>query len=144
MNRRSVILRETMVSIVINLAITAGFFFAFFGLGSPVDGAAYGKDFLPQSFMVALMGALIPGLLVRRGSSARIPPVVVRAVLLALGALLVGVVCWWAFARIGSLQPLPALVMKLAYAAVLSMIVTPISVGATLATMCKVTGGARS
>ncbi|UUR09365.1 hypothetical protein [Sphingomonas glaciei] len=144
MNRHVIILRETMVSIVINMAITAGFFFALFGLSGPIDGAAYGKDFLPQSFMVALMGALIPGLLVRRGSAARIPPVVVRAVLLALGALLIGFVCWWLFARVGSLQPVPALVIKLVYAAILSMIVTPISVGATLAAMGTVTAGARS
>lgn len=135
MNRRAIILRETIVSIVINMAITAGFFFALFGLGGRIDGAAYGQDFLPQSFMVALMGALIPGLLVRRGSGAPITRVIVRAVLLAVGALLVGFLCWWLFARTGSLKPVPALIIKLAYAAILSVIVTPISVGATMTDM---------
>lgn len=132
MTRQRIIVRETIVSIVINLVITAGFFFALFGLGGAADSWTYGRDFLPQSFMVALMGSLIPGLLVRRGSGLRIAPVIGRAVLLAVCALAVGLVAWGICARIGSVPPGPALLIKLAYAAILSAVVTPIAVRAAL------------
>ena len=60
------LVRETAISMAINGVLSAVFYFAFFhGLAKvPVWGVGnYAFDFVPQSFMVALMGTLVPGLL---------------------------------------------------------------------------------
>lgn len=132
MNRRAILLRETLLSAAINAAIAAALFFALFGLAQPVAAGPYGRDFLPQSFMVGLMGSLIPGLLLRRthGGSAR--GVVVRALLLALGALGLGAVIFVAVRNGPPIAAPLALAIKLAHAVVLSAVVTPIAVRAVL------------
>lgn len=128
MNAR-VLLREAVVSIVINVAITIGFFFAVFGLSAPIPGGAFGADFLPQAFFVALMGTLIPSLLIRRGSGTAIAPVIVRAFLLAIGSVIVaGGGAWLAFSHVASVPAAPALGIKIAFAAILSAVVTPYAV----------------
>lgn len=63
---RALVLRETLISMAINMAISAGFFLAVFGLGGTVSSRLLALDCLPQSFMVGLMGALMPALMVRR------------------------------------------------------------------------------
>ena len=129
MNDRGIVLRETMVSIVVNVAITIAFFFLFFGLGAPIAAVAFGRDFLPQAFMVALMGTLIPGLLVRRGRDTAIATVVMRSVVLAVTALIVaGGGALLFFSRGGVVDPHAGLVIKIVFAAALSAIVTPIAV----------------
>ncbi|MBO9580438.1 MAG: hypothetical protein J7498_06065 [Sphingobium sp.] len=60
--------REATISAAINAVLSAGFFFAFFGLRDVTMWSAPGFviDFIPQGFMVGLMAALVPGLLARR------------------------------------------------------------------------------
>lgn len=133
MSSRAIIFRETLVSVAINVAISIAFFFAVFGLAAPIDGASFGRDFLPQAFMVALMGTLIPSLLIRRGSGTAIAPVVLRSLLLALAALaLAGGGAWLFFARGGTVEPYAGLFMKIIFAALLSAVVTPVAIHQTL------------
>ena len=124
-----VLLRETLVSIAINVAITIGFFFAGFGLQAPIAGSSFGIDFLPQAFFVALMGTVIPGLLIRRGSGTAIAPVVLRSILLALASVIVaGGGAWLLFSQVATVPAGPALGIKIAFAAILSAVVTPYAV----------------
>lgn len=133
MSRQAIVLRETLVSAVINVAISVAFFFAVFGLATPIDGARFGRDFLPQAFMVALMGTLIPSLLVRRGSGTAITPVVLRSLLLAVASLvLAGGGAWLFFSAGEAVEPHAGLAMKIIFAAVLSAIVTPVAIHQTL------------
>lgn len=60
-----IIRRETALSVVINIAISVAMFALVFGFSGPAAvrgprGLAF--DFLPQAFMVALMGSLVPAL----------------------------------------------------------------------------------
>ena len=129
MSHRAILVRETLISLVINVAITIGFFFFMFGLGAPIAGPAFGFDFLPQAFFVALMGTIIPGLLVRRGSGTAIAPVIVRSLLLALGSLVVaGGLAVLIFSQISAVGAVTGLAIKIAFAAGLSAIVTPFAV----------------
>ena len=134
MNPRRIILRETLVSVAINAVISAGFFFATFGLPTPIPAEALGLDFLPQSFMVTLMGCLIPSLLVRRQSGQSARPIVLRALLIAVLVLVVAgggamLVC---MALGGDWAALPALVIKVLFGALLAAIATPVAVAAAL------------
>lgn len=129
MNVRAILLRETLISIVINVAITIAFFFGVFGLRAPIAGPSFGLDFLPQAFFVALMGTIIPGLLIRRGSGTAIAPVVLRSILLALGSLvLAGGAAVLLFSHVAVIAAGPGLGIKIAFAAILSAIVTPYAV----------------
>lgn len=133
MSTRAIILRETLVSVVINVVISIAFFFAAFGLGASIDGARFGVDFLPQALMVALMGTLIPGLLVRRGRGTAIRPVVLRSIVIALTSLvLAGGGAWLVFSAVATIDPNAGLAIKIVFSAVLSLLVTPIAVRAAL------------
>lgn len=140
--------RETAVSIVINTALSAGFFFLAFGGQDPVQLWGAGQwifDFLPQSFMIALMSSLVPGALARRARKdgklaydpgaggamiARLPDrlithaLVMAVVAAALGTALMAAV----FLAIGldALPKMSALLLKMAYGAIEAIIVTPI------------------
>ena len=134
MSKRKIVLRETLVSIVINIAISVGFFFLVFGLAKPIDGSEFGRDLWPQSFMVALMGTMIPSLLIRRGTAAPVEQVIQRSVMLAVASLVIaGGAAWLIFSNVDTVQPLLALVIKFLFAALLSAVVTPIAVIRTLA-----------
>lgn len=64
--RRRELRRETLISIAINMPLTLVIFAAMFGfrVAPPLHGiGSFGFDFVPQSFMLALMGSLVPGLL---------------------------------------------------------------------------------
>lgn len=138
MSHRAILLRETLISMAINAAITAAFFFALFGLGHPIAAEAYGRDFLPQSFMVALMGTLIPGLLLRRVHGGRVGAIVMRSVLLAAFALGLGVLIFLALRNAAPIDAAWGLALKLGYSVGLSAIVTPIAVRAVLIGKAKV------
>ena len=74
---RRLLLRETAISVAINTALSAAFFVVVFGTRHPVQLAAYGTDFPMQAFMIALMGSLVPSLLLRRrmgGAAGRVLP----------------------------------------------------------------------
>ena len=66
MSHTAYIRRETLVSMVINGVLSLAFFIAVFGRTSPVALWGMGHwvfDFIPQSFMIALMSTLVPGAL---------------------------------------------------------------------------------
>jgi len=129
MTTRAILVRETLISIAINVAITIAFFFAMFGLSAPIVGSSFGIDFLPQAFFVSLMGTIIPGLLIRRGTGTAIAPVVLRSAALALASLaLAGGGAWLIFSQFAAVPAGIALAIKIAFAAILSAIVTPYAV----------------
>jgi hypothetical protein len=134
------ILRESVVSALINAAISAGFFAAFFaGIPSiPVWGVGnYAFDFVPQTFAVALMSALVPCLLARTGKtkaavapsfrSSSVPEIVIRALSWAVAAVLVAAGATAIALHLSGLVEIeagPAFAFKLIYGAVLGGIVT--------------------
>ena len=64
--------RETLVSALINGAISAGFFVLSFGGIDPILLAGFGNyafDFIPQSLAIGIMATLVPGLLARKAAA---------------------------------------------------------------------------
>ncbi|MFD1949803.1 hypothetical protein ACFSGX_03350 [Sphingomonas arantia] len=134
MNPGAIVLRETLLSMAINVAITLAFFFAMFGLSGMIVPRDFAFDFLPQSFMVALMGTIIPGVLIGRKGKAPLQPIVLRALGLALASLAIGGGgAYLLFANGAPIAPATGLAIKVIYSAVLSAIVTPIAVRGALA-----------
>ena len=141
--------RETLVSVVINTALTFAFFCLVFGLGRrvPVWGVgAFVFDFGPQAFMIALMATLVPGALariaLRKGlvapwhGGSRLPRVLAwRALMMAVLSALIavgGVAALMTVTGWTILSPLFALLAKLGFAVVLAVIVTPPGLRAAL------------
>jgi hypothetical protein len=144
------IIVETLIGMAINAAISAGFAFFVFGGRAAVglwgtDGLAL--DFVPQTFMVALMSALIPSLLTRRrvaagaiharGAPSLLPRnLLLRALLLALLAttLLGGGATMILAVLLSGPVPFAALLpFKIAYGALVSALITPLALQAALA-----------
>lgn len=141
--------RETLVSALVNGAISLGFFLAVFGGSGPivVPGIGdYAFDFLPQSFVIGLMASLVPGLLARKaivsgrpGGFAFAAPaagVIVRqAIVTALIALAAGAVValfTLAVSRTGTIGHGAGLVVKVAYGAALGAVTTHLTLGRLL------------
>lgn len=144
-NNRAYLRKQTLISIVITMAISAGFFLLIFGSTNPIAVWAphnLALDFLPQSGAASFMAALMPALQTRaaiaKGKLPGTPPsvrsIVVRAIMLALLALgLAGIV-------IGALQLSgiatfawgTAFAIKVAYGALLGLVITPPAVRAVL------------
>jgi len=142
---RGYVRRQTLISIVITMAISAGFFLAVFGRTDPIavwapDNLAL--DFLPQAGAASFMAALMPALQTRaamiKGKLPGTPPtvrsIVVRAIMLALLALgLAGM-------AIGALQLNgiatfawgTAFAIKVAFGALLGLIITPLALRSVL------------
>lgn len=135
---------ETVISVIINVLISAGFMFLVFGRADSIDlwgphGLAL--DFVPQTFMITLMSVVVPTLLTRKrlagGQITRRTPrarqwpknLALRAALLAVGMTLVlGSAATLLLASIWS-GPLPfwhVFAGKLAYGALTAVIATPI------------------
>ncbi len=136
MTPTGIVRRETGISIVINTILSIAFFLGVFGLARPAPLAALGPDFLPQSFMVALMGCLVPGVLVRRRLRGPLRDVVVRALVIAAAALVVAGGGAWALCLAfapAALPPAAALAVKALFGAALAAVTTPIAVRAALA-----------
>lgn len=143
------IARETAVSTAVNAAISAGFCWLVFGGDgrAPVWGAGgLVVDYLPQGFMVGLMGALVPGLLGRRARatgrveglaapSAPATPVLrrsfVTAMACAAGATAVAAVLF-RVARITDVSFATALALKTGSGALIALVVTPPAIRAAL------------
>lgn len=144
------IIVETLIGMAINAAISAGFAIFVFGGRAEVglwgaDGLAL--DFVPQTFMVALMSALVPSLLTRRriaagaiharGAPAPLPRnLLLRALLLAsLATILLGggATLILAFLLSGPVAFGALLPLKIAYGALVSALVTPLALRAALA-----------
>lgn len=133
---------ETAISVVINVALSAVFTWTVFGGRAIIaaDGAkGFGLDFLPQTFMISLMSVVVPTLLTRKRLSAgrlssietrRSPwPLWMRAPLIAVAATLV---LGGSAALLSPMLAPQGLVfptlfgVKLAYGAIIAMLVTPI------------------
>ena len=141
--------RETLVSALINGAISVAFFLAMFGRSGPVPVWGVGNyafDFLPQSFAVGVMATLVPGLLCRRAlmsgghrSMSAVPPVgsiIARAFLHgAAAAVAGGALCSLALWLTGAdtIANAPAFVLKVAYGAALGALVTWVTLKRMLA-----------
>jgi hypothetical protein len=141
--------RETLVSILINGVLSLVFFLIVFGTATTVPSRGLhglAVDFIPQSFMIALMSTLVPGALtlrrVRVGTlprsslPTRLPArLVPRALLVAvlavlIGAGIAGAVVW--FTAPDTIGWLPALLIKLAYGGLLAAVTTPPGLRAAL------------
>jgi hypothetical protein len=148
---RRYIALETVISMIINIAFSALFFFLVFARSDHID--LWGKhgfalDYFPQTFMIALMSIIVPtiftrkrvngGRLARRGSAfgARLPrSVILRAILLACAACVtLGAVAVWITASFWSGEPAHSnlLLLKLAYGAVVAAVLTPVGLVAAL------------
>lgn len=135
MSSGAIILRETAISVAINGVLSMLFFLLVFGLTEPVMPTVLAPDFFPQSFMIALMGSLVPSLILRRRLGGAPWSIYRRSLALAIAAAILGggsgfAICQIQPARL--LSPWTALVIKTIYGAVLAAIVTPIAIGALL------------
>ena len=141
--------RETLISMVINTALSLAFFCLVFGLGRrvPVWGVGgYVFDFGPQAFMIGLMATLVPGALARNAlrkglvapwtGGSRLPhALLLRALAVAVASTLIAVgvsagmltIAGWTI-----LSPPLALLAKLTFGAALALVVTPPGLRAAL------------
>jgi hypothetical protein len=126
---KALIVRETALSVLINTVLSVLFFLLVFGPSAPVEPAAFGRDFLPQSFMIALMGSLVPTLILGRRTGAAVRPIILRALAFAVGGTFVGGGAFFAISVgfSGSLGPMAGLIIKAIYGGVLAAIVTPLA-----------------
>lgn len=144
------ILVETAISIAVNAAISAGFAWLVFGGRAGIglwgaDGLAL--DFVPQTFMISLMSVLVPTVLTRRRvrsgalphgeSFFRLPRnLFVRALLVAaLATALLGGAAAALLALLwsGPMGFAAGLPLKVAYGALIALLVTPPALRAALA-----------
>jgi hypothetical protein len=132
--QQAIVRRETAISVAINVVLSIGFFVALFGLAGPAAPVALARDFVPQAFMVALMGTLVPGLLVRAKVGGAVGAVVLRALGFAIGAALIaGGLAFLLVSRLAAPVPVaPAIAIKAVFGGVLAAIVTPPAVRAVL------------
>ena len=143
------ILRETIVSMVINTLFSLAFFLLVFTVGAPVrvwGVGGYAFDALPQSAAIAAMSTLVPGFiamrqiragrLARRNEASILPRNIwLRAVVVAMAAMALGGALSVAGLMLLGLRAIPweaALIAKLAYGAALAGIVTPPTLRAAL------------
>jgi hypothetical protein len=145
----SYVRRETRVSIAINAVLSLAFYVLFFGTSGRaaiggIGGLAF--DFIPQSFAITLMSALVPGVLTmgklacgqlapQPGRSPLPSSLLLRSLFLAAGAALAGtvvaliVVLGWGSS---TLAWHAGAAVKILYGALLASVVTPIGLRATL------------
>ncbi len=142
-SRSSYIRTETIISICINTVLSLGFvFFVFHGQARiPVLGAhGIVSDLVPQTFMVTLMGCLIPGLLTRKrllagdlawldhGLEIGVGQVVVTAFIAAIVVTVVIVgICWTLLPHViaGGLSFGHLVIAKVIFGASLAAFMTP-------------------
>lgn len=141
--------RETGVGVIIASVLTVLLFFVVFGGRATIPTWGPGGwvfDFVPQSFMIALMGTLVLGILTRRklraGVVAALPGttrlprnLVVRALSLAVASAALGTafVATVTFAaQQESLAFAVALTLKVAYGALLATLITSLGLRAAL------------
>ncbi len=142
MDHKTYIRRETMVSVAINCVLSALFFWVVFRGVDPVPTWGMGNwvfDFLPQSFMIALMSTLVPGAMagkaIRAGRIKADGPanwlpgnLPARALVMALVSATFGAGLIAAIVQgigVEQLSATTALVLKIIYGTILAGIVTP-------------------
>jgi len=142
--------RETLISIAINCFFSALFFFVVFGGKERIPVWGLGNwvfDFLPQSFMIALLSTIVPGAIaVKRLRSGRVQALghrsplprnlLLRGLVLAAVSAIVGAAAIALLVAAATdaahLEPVSALTLKIAYAALLSILITPPGLRAAL------------
>lgn len=146
---------ETKFSVVGSIAVTVLFYVLAFGLLEPVSVRGLGRyafDFLPQSFMTALICTWLPGLITRKraktGAIAPVAPFVGerRSVLLTglafgLASLILGgfVVAGMLYlSRIETIDWTIGLVGKILFAGIVAVIITPAGLRRLLGTRPQV------
>lgn len=142
---RTFVRKQTLISIVISMAISAVFFMLVFRSGNPIavwapDNLAF--DFLPQSGAAAFMAALMPALQARaaiakgqlHGTMPTIVSIVTRAIVLAVLALVLAgcVIVLLKFSGVAVFPRSTVLAIKVAYGALLGLIITPPALRAVL------------
>lgn len=127
--------REALISAGLNAALSAGMFQLVFGGSHKVSLDALGPDFLLQSFMISLMGSIVPGFMTLRALGARharaYRAVATRGLAVALTmALVLGGPAWIACAAlpIETIAATTALWVKTIFGAVLGLCVTLLAV----------------
>lgn len=150
MTHDAYIRKETLISMAINGVFSLTFFLIVFGQAATIPLWGVGNwvfDMLPQSFMITLMSTLVPGALTAKrlkagalqpsSQTSRLPrSLVLRALLLAISASLVGTALVAAIALVSSIEVLdwlPALILKVSYGVILAAVVTPIGLRSALA-----------
>ncbi|HTU12093.1 MAG TPA: hypothetical protein VMG08_14475 [Allosphingosinicella sp.] len=144
------IVTETLLSMAVNAAFSAGFAFLIFGGRSEIGlwgPSGLALDFAPQTFVIALMSVLVPTALTRRrmrsgalerssGASSRLPRnLLVRALLVAvLATLALGGAATLLLATNwpGPLTFAAVLPLKIVYGALVASVVTPLALRAAL------------
>jgi hypothetical protein len=132
------IARETAVSAGINGVLSLGFFSLMFGSPDTIAvwGASnYAFDFLPQSFAIGFMSAVVPSMMLRQAlAKGRLAPlvpaprsIVLRAFLTAVAALVLGsalaIGALWG-TGVETVDGLAALAFKVLYGAALGGFIT--------------------
>ena len=137
----SIINKETRISIIINMVLSAAFFFLAFGLSPKVLTTALpdqlALDFIPQSLAIGFFAALVPSLIMsgkRRkgqieGADSNAVPFktnLQRAIGFALAAGIAGLLLMLALPMVAvAMSYFPALKMKVIYGGLLAYLVTP-------------------
>lgn len=147
---RRYIVIETLISMAINAAFSAGFAFLMFGGRAEIGlwgPAGLALDFAPQTFVIAMMSVLVPTVLTRRrvrsgalapgnGAPSRLPDnLLLRAALVALAATIVlggAATALLAATWTGPLTFSAALLLKIIYGALVALAVTPPALRAAL------------
>ncbi|HKT74838.1 MAG TPA: hypothetical protein VJQ47_18270 [Steroidobacteraceae bacterium] len=148
--QRRYLLSETAISVAVNSAVSTLAFCLTFRDAGPVPVSAtpgIAQSLVPQSFMVGLMGALVPILLtrarLRRGQLATFPDVAAMSLPTAVGSsfcyaigatLVVGGPGLLLLPRLGpdAWPKAAAIVFSIAVGAALSMVITPLAVARML------------
>ena len=135
-----VIVRETILSALINAAISAFMAWLLFGGSKLIERSDVLVDFVPQTFMVALMGSLVPAAIarrkvrqatagdLRRPPARRAPNLLVHSLLVALPATLVlggGAALLTAIFLDPEIGLKTLMIIKPIYGAFVALIVTP-------------------
>ena len=142
---RAFVRKQTLISVIITMAISAAFFFINFG---GIDRITVFKpnnfvvDFLPQAAFASFMAALMPALQTRSafahgilpGSARSVTSIVLRAFAYAALGLGLGGLAFASlyYSRIELIPWVGALAIKIAFGALLGFIITPPAVRAVL------------
>jgi uncharacterized membrane protein len=148
MSAQAYIRRETGIGIAINALLSLVFFVLVFGGAEAVAVRGVGTfafDFLPQSFLISLFSALVPGLLagrkVKQGAVAPLArrsslpsALYLRALLFGLCGTIIGgsMMLLLLSSELETLKWSTALASKIVYGGLLAALVTPIGLRATL------------
>lgn len=149
-SRTQYVRAETLISMVINIALSVGFVFLVFrGQQRISTSGLHGivPDMAPQTFMVLLMSCLVPGLLTRRRIAAGAltlhtaagrstsSAIVLKGIILALAGTVAAVALSWAI--LPRLLPMGVnfgsfVVAKALYGMLLAAMATPWAIGRVL------------